>query len=274
MTYFADVEAESVKTTLDIISKQTESEPSHRVQAARLIAGDPEYVDTAFKLLEESNPVLRAGALEVLGSYTQVSDARQPIKDSLNDNNPLVRAAAIKSFYAHFRNKADETLCKAMGGVKGKEGDSDTVVRIAAISAYKDVTRRDPMSCLSRVANTMQPEPEIRQALLDTLSSAKEDARDTAYNVMCTALPFWLKNYIKDDVVDNLKGVGIVKALNNAHPTKVNSALMPPTSEQVSFHAMPKCIFHFGTNSKNGLEKKSPLCPGMDDEEGYTENID
>ena len=93
----------------------------------------------------------------------------------------------------------------------------------------------------------------------------KGDAREPGHKILCDAIPFWLRNYVKDDVVNNLKGVGIVKAQNDAdfkNSLKCFENAYRRSSGYSCYAKMHIGLWYFQVAGKDG---KIPLCPGMEE---------
>ena len=86
-----------------------------------------------------------------------------------------------------------------------------------------------------------------------------------AYKVLCDAMPFWLKNYIKDDVVDNLKGVGIVREHNRVDPANSPTCVKQAFQARSGYSCYAKMHIALWHNLTTGKDKKTALCPGMEE---------
>ena len=110
-----------------------------------------------------------------------------------------------------------------------------------------------------------EPDADVREALIKTLGSALGDAKKPAYQALCDAIPFWLKTYVKDDVIDKLKGVHIVKEHNRVdweNSPKCVERAFQASSEYSCYAKMHIALWR---NLTSGQDKKTPLCPDMEE---------
>ena len=91
------------------------------------------------------------------------------------------------------------------------------------------------------------------------------DGEVAANKVLCDAIPFWLRTYIKDDVVSNLKGVHIVKAQNDVDFKNSLKCFEKAYRSSSGYSCYAKMHIALWYNLVSGKDKKTPLCPGMDE---------
>ena len=259
ITLFSKMDAPIVRTRLSKIASDTSVDGKQRAAALAIVAQDEEYIDAALQLTSDSDPTVMAAAISALGAHTKSKEARRVIAEQLENSNSLVRASAIAAFKRHVPTKADKALCKAM------LEDPEAIVRKAAVEALNKVNRPEAVHCLRELAMKEEPDAEVREVLITTLGSALGDAKTPAYQALCDAIPFWLKTYVKDDVVDNLKGVHIVKEHNRVdweNSPKCVERAFNASSGYSCYAKMHIALWH---NLTTGQDKKTPLCPGMEE---------
>jgi len=220
---------------------------------------DEEYVDTAIELIKDKDPFMQASALYVFGEHPKDKGLRKYIFPKLKDSSPEVRAEAIRALKKHIPTKADKELCDAM------LNDGDPIVRKAAVEVLDKVRRPSAVKCLRQLAMKEEPDAEVRESLIKTLGSALGDGKKPAYQALCDAIPFWLRTYITDDVVDNLKGVHIVKEHNRVDWENSPKCIERAYKQRSSFSCYAKMHISLWHNLTTGQDKKTPLCPDMEE---------
>ena len=122
------------------------------------------------------------------------------------DASGLVRGTALSTLKAVGAQGIDPLLCKAM------MEDQSPEVRRQAVLAYRGTKRPEAVACLRQRAMTKEEDATVRDALLSVLkSSPSQEAAD----VLCDAIPFWMKSYVIDDLPDKIPGTDIAKAQND-----------------------------------------------------------
>ncbi len=249
-----------VLSTLRDIAGNEQDDAAVRAKALLMIGGDEAAEKAVFSAAASSDVTLRAAALEVMGRRPKARQFRKFLDQGLADERAEIRRAAVGPFKLHVGKKGDKKLCDLM------MNDPDGGVRKAAVSAFKGVNRKEAVSCLNKRSNTLEEDPEVRDALLDVLKSAMGDAREPAFAVLCDSIPFWLRSYITDDVVTNIKGAAIVKAQNDIDHE--NSARCFHTAYKRSsgyscYAKMHIALWHAQMIGKEDMP--IPLCPGMEE---------
>lgn len=141
--------------------------------------------------LSNPDPAWAAAAATVLSGRSEAADALRTAASSHPDSS--VRIAALTSYAAVRAEDFPSVVCKAM--MEDSAGD----VRAAAIRIVKPSRNADVMACLRKRALTEEADPVVRLALLDTLKVAPDPA---AADILCDAMPFWVKTYVKDAAVE------------------------------------------------------------------------
>ena len=256
---FAQLDSPKVQTRLSKLSLDTKASAPIRARSLQTVGIEEEYIDVALEVSADKDEVVQAAAISVLGEHTKNKDARRKILQNLSNSKALVRAASLKALKKHIPTKADEALCEAM------LNDTDATVRKAAIDALYEVRRPEPIRCLRQKAFKLEEDEDVRDSLIKTLGSALGPGKKPAYKVLCDAMPFWLKSYIKDDVVDNLKGVGIVREHNRVDPANSPTCVKKAFQARSGYSCYAKMHIALWHNLTTGKDKKTALCPGMEE---------
>jgi hypothetical protein len=256
---FSKLEAPIVQTRLAKIAEDKSINAKQRAAALEIVALSEEYIDAALALSADPEPLVMAAAIKVMGEHTRSKEARRTIAQNLANENPEVRAAAIFAFKRHVPTKADSALCKAM------LNDPEAMVRTAAVKALFKIRRPEGVRCLRELAMKEEPDAAVRDALIKTLGSALGDAKKPAYQALCDAIPFWLKTYVKDDVIDKLEGVHIVKEHNRVDWENSPKCVERAFKASSGYSCYAKMHIALWRNLTSGQDKKTPLCPDMEE---------
>lgn len=111
-----------------------------------------------------------------------------------------VRAAALPAFLATHADDVAAVACHAI--LEDEAGD----VRAAAIRMVKSSRNDEVFACLRKRALTLEADPVVRLALLDTLKAAPHPE---AAKTLCDAIPFWVRSYVKDSAVEEQSDLDI-----------------------------------------------------------------
>ncbi len=184
-------------------------DPSTRARAIRTLTGtgDPEKLSLLIDLLRSGDaPVLRAAAAAALVGQKEPR-ATAALEAAFHDDaDGSVRIAALLTLRRLHAENARELTCKAM------LEDPDPQVRKEAISALRGTKSKKSIACLRDRALTEESEPQVREELLEVIKSSP---RQEAADILCDAIPFWLRHYAKEDLPENLPGTNIVVAQND-----------------------------------------------------------
>jgi HEAT repeat protein len=183
----------------------SEADPAVRAAALAVYRGtkDPAEVKTLEEILatntDTSLRIAAAGAL--LGQDSAEPALRQAV---VKDSAPLVRGAALASWQSVHPAVYAQVACTVL------MEDTAWEVRMAALATFRGT--RDPaqIQCLKDRALKEEPSPEVRAALLATLTSSPAKG---AADVLCDVIPAWVKTYVKD--APPAEGDDILKAQNN-----------------------------------------------------------
>lgn len=206
VTTLARIPARVARDTLaDIATSPGDAE--QRSAALKAIAADPAYQARILGLLSnEADPVVRAAAATGLGGLKDDTTVAALVKSATEDSDGVVRGAALVAVRKSGHPAADEMACKAM------MGDPSADVRRAAVASFQGTKRAEPIACLRERALTLEEDSSVREQMLIVLKSSPSD---DAAKVLCDAIPFWMKNYVKEEIPEKLPGTMIVKAQND-----------------------------------------------------------
>ena len=153
-------------------------------------------------MLFRSDPGVRAAAAAALfGQPTADAALAEAVR---KDADPKVRGAALVAWHVGKPANFAEVACAML------MEDPEPAARLAALTEMK--ATRDPalLACLKQRAMTEETSPEVRAALLRTLASS---AAPEAAQVLCDAIPDWVRMYVKDAAPE--EGDDILKAQND-----------------------------------------------------------
>lgn len=178
-----------------------------RLSALNAIAGSPATKGAVLGLLAaDADPAVRRAAAMGLGALVEPDVTAALLKAAADDSDGAVRGAALLGVKRHGVAEADDMLCKAM------LEDESGAVRSVAIGAFKGTKRLEGVACLRKAAMTAQPDAEVRAKLLTVLKSSPTPE---AAKVLCDAIPFWVKTYLKEGMVDKVPSSDIIRAQND-----------------------------------------------------------
>ena len=200
---------ESVLPKLKSLAADSGEEVEVRTTALRGLGGtkDAEAVQIMTKLLsDDGDETVRAAAASAL-----VGQVDQPVVDALvvavtDDESGVVRAAALKTVRGLNLPESDEMNCKAM------LEDPSPDVRSQAILNYKGTKRDAAVACLRKKAFQVEEDPGVRSSLITVLKSSPNQG---AADILCDAIPHYMKSYIEDSSPEKVPGTDICQAQND-----------------------------------------------------------
>lgn len=192
------------QTLVDIATGSAPSE--QRGRAIMAIGAMADHREAMLSLLSDSDPGVRSAAARALGDGEKDGGVKQALRTAITDQEAPVRAAALQSLKKLAGAGADEAICGAM------MDDPDPVVREAAVLSFKGTRRGSAIDCIRARAFAEEESPAVREAMLTVLKSSP---RDEAADVLCEAIPFWVKTYLKEDIPDKIPGTDIITAQND-----------------------------------------------------------
>ena len=202
----AQIPAPIARSTLADIAADGSASAEHRSRAIGAIGSIEDYRDKMLALLKDGDPEVRAAAARALSEGTKSGDVKKALKEAATDSEAVVRAAALSALKKLSGTGADSLLCDAM------MNDPDAAVREAAVLSFKGTKRADAIKCIRDRALADEESSAVREAMLTVLKSSPSD---DAADVLCDAIPFWVKTYLKEDIPDKIPGTDIIKAQND-----------------------------------------------------------
>jgi hypothetical protein len=207
--HLGGVPAPAVNVAILEVAQNSKDDPEVRATAVKAIGGYDDNFDDLCELFEANSPLIKAAVVEKLGIHTEEKAARTLIKEALTNEDAGVRAAAILAYREHAGDRSEETLCKAM------MDDESPKVRAAAVKGFRKTKSVSAMRCLRERALTLEEDRDVRAAILDSLKMAQGVAERPGFTAMCDAIPFWLKNYVTNQLPEEDPGTDIVKMQND-----------------------------------------------------------
>lgn len=258
LTYLSDMATPAVLSSVKTIANNEKEDPEVRSKAIEMIGGQPEMVKIVIQAYSSNDPLLQASAIKVMARQPKEKEFKKYISEALGSAYPEVRQEAIQTARIHFGGRMDEQICTMM------LEDEDIQVRKTAVLSFKGTSRADAIPCLNKKATTEESSSEVRIALLEVLQSTKGNARDGGFAVLCDAIPFWLRTYVKDDIVANLEGVAIVKAQNDVDHENSRRCFEKAYNRSGGYSCYAKMHISLWYGLVLGKEKMPiPLCPGF-----------
>jgi len=198
----------AVKERMAVLAQDAGQDAEVRAAAIAALAGSTESAQVAAlrELLGDKDGSIRAAAARALKGQPD-DDTLAALRTSLeNDTEPEVRAAALKALKGAKVDDATELVCAAM------IQDESPIVRKTAVLTLKGTKRQEAMDCLRRKTLTEETDGEVRGALLSVIKgSPHKDAGD----VLCDAIPFYMRTYIKERDPSKVPGTDIAAAQND-----------------------------------------------------------
>jgi len=186
---------------------QAPGDVTTRVRATESIAGNIEYEDALLKLATtDTEASIRAAATAGISRFKDDRSMAALMKLAKEDTDGAVRGTALQALKTAGAPTADAMLCEAM------MSDESPEVRSRAVLAFRGTKRDEAIACLRKRAMTKEDDAGVRDALLTVLKSSSSQ---TSADVLCDAIPFWMRSYVIDDLPDQLPGTDIAKAQND-----------------------------------------------------------
>ena len=252
----ATMTAPSARAVLLEIAADPNSEADVRVLAVDAVGGAPASKDKMLAILAGDSVVkVRAAAANGLGAVVEPDVTAALQKAASEDAEGLVRGNALVSLKRHAVPEADTLLCTAM------MEDSSPEVRQRAVAAFKGTKRPEAIACLRNRAMAEESSAEVRGKILEVLKSSPSDE---AAKVLCDAIPFWAKTYLKEAMPDKVPSTDIITAQNDRDWERsyacVESALRKGAGGSCFARKYVAGWFkHLGGNAS------VPKCPGYDE---------
>ncbi len=234
-----------------------EGEVEARARAAEAIGGNPEYKEALMGLLGHENKQLRAAAAKGLGGHKDKPIVNALIELATKDKEGEVRAAALVAVKSSGASKAQDMVCKAM------IEDESPIVRMAAVRSFKGTKRESAIECLRKKAFIEETDAGVRDALL---SVVKSSPKDSAAAILCDAIPYWMRTYVKTDIPDKIPGTMIVKTQNDRDWERSYECFERAYKKSTGYSCFAK--MHVGLWFREvGGKPYVPSCPGYENPE-------
>ncbi|NOY27244.1 MAG: hypothetical protein GXP62_15350 [Oligoflexia bacterium] len=199
----------AAKTGRDALAKlaQDDADAAIRLVATKAIAGNSHYQDVLLKLATtDADDEIRGAAIAGLARLKGEAVTAALHKLATDDKAGSVRGAALQALKTARAEGIDDMLCKAM------MDDPSPDVRVRAVMAFRGTKRDSIITCLRNRALTKEDDSGVRDAVLTVLKSSPSQK---AADVLCDAIPFWMRSYVIDDLPDKIPGTDIAKAQND-----------------------------------------------------------
>ncbi len=249
------ISAPIARKTLASIAQDHSADADLRVRSAGALAGRSEYVDLLVGLLSTDDQTgVRAAAATALSGRKNRAVVTALVKAAKQDKEGEVRGAALRAAKASGATAADQMVCDAM------MNDPSPTVRSAAVSAFHGTRRDSAAACLRKRAMTYEPDPGVRDRLLEVLKSSPNDK---AALVLCDAIPFWMRSYVIEEIPDKLPGTEIVKAQNDRDWERSFACLQKAYRKSSGYSCYAR--LHVGLWFREvGGKVRVPSCPGYE----------
>lgn len=201
------IPAPAARAALGGVAAETGAATDARSAAIAAIGGDPKHTATLLTILkDDADAAVRAAAAK--GLHGLKDDAVVAAMQAALGGDPdgSVRGEALLGLKKAGAEGIDDLICKAM--MEDESGE----VRKRAISAYRGTKRPEAIACLRERALTLEEDPAVRAALLTAIkSSPKKEAKQ----ILCDAIPFWVRSYMQEELPPKIPSADIIKAQND-----------------------------------------------------------
>lgn len=186
-----DVKIPAVRARL-VKAATTDADPLVQAAALPVLTGTKDAGE--IKLLTDGlatqpTPWVLA-AVKTLAGQVAAAPALKSVASTHSD--AAVRAAALDAFHQAHTEDFPAVVCEVM------MKDADPAVRGAAIRLTQSSRDATVLGCLRERATTEEPDAIVRLTLLQTLAKT---AAPEAAAILCDAVPFWVRTYVKDAAV-------------------------------------------------------------------------
>ncbi len=200
--------ASGVRPMLLAHAKKT-SDATARAAAVRAQVGatDSAVLSWLLGLLSgDPAPEVRAAAVTAL-SGQEGEQVEATLRAAFaGDDDGEVRLKALEMLRRLKVEDRDELVCGAI------MDDADPEVRKAGLELYKGTKRQVAVDCLRKRAFSVEEDGQVREKLLEILKSSSHKG---AADILCEAIPFFLENYVVDDIPQEIPGTLITFAQND-----------------------------------------------------------
>jgi hypothetical protein len=253
--FLKSMPAPVARQTLADIAGDPQSTADDRVKALGAIAGSKSFADVMVALVEsETDTDVRAAATAGLGGLKDRPIIKLLRTKATDDPEGAVRSAALRALKQSKVPDSTEMMCKAM-----MEDDSPAV-RIQAIGAFRGTKRAAAVKCLRERALTEEADSGVRQKLLDVLGSSPHKDAPT---ILCDAIPFWARTYLKEGMPDRVAGTDIITAQNNRDFERSYECVQKAIRSSRGYSCYARAYTGHWMRKLGGTASV-PRCPGYD----------
>ena len=225
-----------------------------RAKAATTLADDAGSTAQLMQLLADPDPGVRAAAAGGLG-FNEPAVIEALSKLAQEDAEGAVRGAALSSLKKSGAPAADTLICAAM------MKDPSAEVRTRAIAAFRGTKRPEAIACLRERALTLEEDAGVRTRLIEIL---KGSPSDEAAKVLCDAIPFFVRSYLKEGMPDKVPGTDIIAAQNDRDFERSYECVARASGASGGYSCFGKKYVN-GWFRELGGSTSVPKCPGYDD---------
>ena len=251
----ARIPADASRKAMGAIATDPAASPEVRIRALKGIAGDKRFTEQLLTLLKsDASASVRAAAATGLSGIPDESVITALVTAYETDEDGTVRGEALISIKKSGHPKADEMVCKAM------MDDPSPDVRTRAIGAFRGTKRVEAVTCLRARALKFEENGAVREQLLKVLkSSPKQEAAD----VLCDAIPFFMRSYVKEALPTSIPGTDIVKYQNDRDWERSYACLQKAYNARGGY-ACPAQMYVGHWFREVGGTSYVPKCPGIE----------
>ncbi len=251
----AQIPAPIARKTLGEIAAAPGGASEVRVRAIGAVAGSPDFSDMLIGLLQsDPDPVVRTAAADGLGAMKDPKITAALSEAYGKDEDGTVRAAALIGMKKAGVPEADALVCKAM------MEDPSPDVRSRAIGAFRGTKRPEAVACLRERALKFEEDGNVREQLLAVLKSSP---RQEAADVLCDAIPFFMRSYVKEALPEKIPGTDIAKVQNDRDWERSYACFQKAVAQSGGYSCPAKMYTAFWFREVGG-NAFIPKCPGIE----------
>lgn len=254
--YLTTMSAPAARKALGDIAFDASAESTVRLRALEAIGGSPATkVEQIALLAKDPDAAVRKLAARGLAALVEPDVTEALRAAAAGDADGTVRGAAMVALKRHGVPEADALLCTAM------VEDASPEVRATAVNAFKGTKKPENVACLRAAALTAQPDADVRAAILGAL---KGTAGPEASKVLCEAIPFWVKTYLKEGMVDKVPSTDIIRAQNDRDWERSYACVEAAQRQSGGYSCYGKKYVASWLKELGG-NTYEPKCPGYND---------
>lgn len=254
--FLTTMTAPAARKALGDIAFDTTAETAVRLRALEAIGGAPATKAEQINVLaKDPDAAVRKLAARGLAALVEPDVTEALRAAAASDADGTVRGAAMVALKRHGVPEADALLCKAM------VDDPSPEVRATAIHAFKGTKKAENVACLRAAALVEQPDADVRAAILGAL---KGTAGPEASKTLCDAIPFWVKTYLKEGMVDKVPSSDIIRAQNDRDWERSYACVESALRQSGGYSCFGKKYVASWIKELGG-NTFEPKCPGYND---------